>query len=62
MSAETTEDPTCFRAGLFPILAAGMQMLRRLEPGPEIKEWETSCLFLGKKSDENLVRSLVAND
>jgi len=36
MSVEAAEDPAHFGAGLFSILTAGMQMLRRLKSGPDI--------------------------
>jgi hypothetical protein len=42
MSMETTEDPAHLGTGLFPILATGTQMLRRLQPGADIEIRKTS--------------------
>jgi len=46
MGEETAEDPTHLGAGLFPILTAGMQMLRRFELGPDIAIGEASKAML----------------
>ena len=46
MSVETAEDPAHLGAGLFPILTAETQMLRRLKLGTDIAVRKTSQAML----------------